>query len=611
MSDATDKLLEPLKYYERELKQRAEETVAQCFAELSAQAGIDLARNRELAAEYAEAERHRVGLTRKIKVMTWVKRAFTVVKVLWGMILVLLCLGILVFSHEGFWFWLKWSIDPLIFTLVLWGIDAGLIRRPIKRWETRIEETDNRLAGIARKASETLAPLYDLLGSELTYTLMRKILPEVNLDVQWNGKRLAEMVRRYGLAERTGDTMATANLVSGDVGGNPFVCVEQWEDTMVMYTYTGSLPVDYTEYYTDADGNRQSRTKHETLTASVQRQGPKYIRRVSLLYGSEAAPHLSFSRGPTVEAKKKKFSLRKSAVEKNIRKFRKKTNEGTGFQIMTNEEFDGSFNAENRDNEQEFRMLFTPLAQENLMVLFAHSPYHDDFWFHKRGKLTQVRTENSDDWKMNPHRESYDNAFYDRLQENFIAFHRQYFEHLFFTMLPILSIPLYRQEASAAYDEAVADAADGGYHNYLTEALVKKMNVNLFRPENATKHARVGLLLKTYPQQTAAHSEIIRVRGYSYHVTPRVEYVAAFASDGQKHHVPVHWDEYTRVYRERLVEVMRVDTAGDPERVRRLERYERSAQNANGSFIYRNHMAAKLYDENRPLAELVEEIMEA
>ena len=601
MQENTEKLLSPLKYYENELKEQFRATVVRRFSELTKQSGVDLDRNRELAAEYKRVEKSRMWPKLKIKCLTWVKRAVILAEVLWGFcyafLLFIFFFGNLTFSS---------LIEPTLITLALLILHFRIIKWLINKWQGDISAIGVRMNEIRRQADESLLPLKKLLHSEITHEIIRQVLPLVKLDDYFDIRRFEQLVRGYSLRERMSDHATTLSLISGDIVGNPFVFVREWDEQMEPYTYTGSILVSVNKYYTDSDGNRRSKTVAETVSARIQRPGPVYHHRVFVYYGNEAAPNLSFSRQPTVEAEKPLFPLKKSAVQKNIKRFRKKTKEGTGFQIMANEEFDGSFNAEDRNHEQEFRLLFTPLAQENFMYLFAHSPHHDNFYFWKRGKLNEVRTINSMDWRMNTSLKTYYHVFYDQLKANFINFNCQYFDQLFFMMLPILSIPLYQQHM--AEDYIYGDTFDYRYNSYLTEMIVNQLNSDLFRPNNAAVRNNVGVLVKTYPYQKGENSEIIRVRAYSFRVEPRVTHVLSGASDGSAHSVPVHWEEYIRVYQDRYVEVMRVDT-DHAEDIRRLEQYARSAKNSNGAFAYRDCVVAKLYDENQPIKELVDQII--
>ena len=58
--------------------------------------------------------------------------------------------------------------------------------------------------------------------------------------------------------------------------------------------------------------------------------------------------------------------------------------ETTNFTAMTNDKFDVLFGATDRTNETEFRLLFTPLAQNSMINLIENAkPYGDDFYFVK------------------------------------------------------------------------------------------------------------------------------------------------------------------------------------------------------------------------------------
>ena len=54
----------------------------------------------------------------------------------------------------------------------------------------------------------------------------------------------------------------------------------------------------------------------------------------------------------------------------------------TNFTEMGNAKFDALFGAVDRNNEVEFRVLFTPLAQKNMLDLLTDkNHYGDDFYF--------------------------------------------------------------------------------------------------------------------------------------------------------------------------------------------------------------------------------------
>lgn len=58
----------------------------------------------------------------------------------------------------------------------------------------------------------------------------------------------------------------------------------------------------------------------------------------------------------------------KRETKKLEQKEEKATKNGENFTVMANNEFDALFNGDDRDNEVEFRLLFTPLAQKICLI---------------------------------------------------------------------------------------------------------------------------------------------------------------------------------------------------------------------------------------------------
>ena len=136
---------------------------------------------------------------------------------------------------------------------------------------------------------------------------------------------------------------------------------------MGQKTYYGEKTIYWTTRETDSDG--KSRTVHhsETLRASVTAPYPEYYERTRLIYGNTAAPDLIFYRKPSG------LAGREGSLRFKWDKFwlkRKARNLADGdFAMLTNEEFEVAFNTSNRNNNQQFALLFTPLAQQSMMAL--------------------------------------------------------------------------------------------------------------------------------------------------------------------------------------------------------------------------------------------------
>ena len=331
-----------------------------------------------------------------------------------------------------------------------------------------------------------------------------------------------------------------------------------------------------------------------------------------MVYGNHAAPNLIFHRRPP-EKGLFNFGGAKIQLAKRIASLRKKSEDaledGGNFQALANEEFDAQFNALDRNNEVEFRVLFTPLAQSNYKDIFENSPYGDDFVFNKQCKINEILTDNSMDWNFDTVPSQYYDFSFEKIKEKFINFNCSYFEHMYFSFLPVLAIPVYQQMASTDY--IYKKSYDFKYNDYITEMLANKMNLGLFTPPDATQRSNVKTLLKTSHYKKEADSEIIKVDAYSYRTIEHVDEVPVTAGNGRTYYVPVKWNEYVPVTKHELIEVAEVDTVDvDFKRVKELNHYQRSENNKNGSFAYGHFMVGKLYKDNQSLVDLLHTIFE-
>ena len=103
---------------------------------------------------------------------------------------------------------------------------------------------------------------------------------------------------------------------------------------------------------------------------------PEYFYDTRLIYGNEAAPNLCFSRKPNSSVARMNEKQLEKYIKKGDKKIKKMESKAltdddptTNFQSMGNNKFDVLFNALDRNNEVEFRLLFTPLAQKNIVNL--------------------------------------------------------------------------------------------------------------------------------------------------------------------------------------------------------------------------------------------------
>ena len=131
------------------------------------------------------------------------------------------------------------------------------------------------------------------------------------------------------------------------------------------------------------------------------------------------------------------------------RKLRNKARDldNSDFAMLTNEEFEVAFDTSNRNNNQQYAMLFTPLAQSSMLKLLRDQEvgYGDDFDFGKNCMINTIISDHiqSMDLDMDPRR--YHNYNYDQAERDFYTLNAGYFRAIYFCLAPLLCVPMYQQ----------------------------------------------------------------------------------------------------------------------------------------------------------------------
>ena len=235
----------------------------------------------------------------------------------------------------------------------------------------------------------------------------------------------------------------------------------------------------------------------------------------------------------TLAYKRKKRSLRKKA--------RDLTN--ADFAMMTNEDFEVAFNTSNRNNNQQFALLFTPLAQENILKLLKDNVvgFGDDFNFDKHEMINTIVSNHMQELNLNMDPEQYRNFDYEKAKADFYAINARYFRAIYFNLAPLLCIPMYQQirPQHDIYGHDMQRHSAFWEH----EALANFWGQDHFKhPDCVT-----DCILKTQQQDDADDHATITVYAHGYRSEQRLTYINKWGRDGHLHAIPVYWDEYIPV----------------------------------------------------------------
>ncbi len=526
-------LLEPGMAYQTVYKNLFSKNTKEYFDKLVSDSKISVDENIKAADDYMAFCQEANGIEKKLKSKKTIKKFLTFLGI------VGVATSILIFAvsyYQLLFFSVPVAIVPFL-------ISQLVVKKRISLIETELSDTKQKADSAYQCAQSLISPFLDLLDSDVTRRLVQMTVPTLNIDKNYDMRRFDYLSGKYGYAEQDGEKTSTIGIMSGEIVGNPFIFQRRLSQTWTEKTYTGSLLIEWTEYTVNSRGERVKVHRSEVLHARVVKPLPYFYYSNSLIYGNEAAPNLSFSREKThfeQLSEKKQRSFVKSKIKQIKKKMKKDMSKG--FTGLGNEEFDAVFGAENRDNEVEFRLLFTPLAQKNILNLIKEtSPFGDDFDIHKDRCINEVVSEHLQNWNFNIDSSQY--SFYDirMCKDAFIKLNEEYFESVYFDFAPLLSIPLYQQHKPREY--IYKKSYSRNYTVREAEVLVNRLcNQGLI-----DDRADTPAILKTRLERSENNVDYISVKSHAYEAVKRVDYIPVRGGDRHYHDVPVEWFEYIPV----------------------------------------------------------------
>jgi len=537
-----DYIYEPLKTYKNELKDKHNENVNKYFDELVEKSQIDIAANKATITRLNKKTKLFDNIKKRISNYSFL-RVFLIITAI-----VLFVLPLFHFNSDTY------NLDFLGILIIALEFIVGIvlivlifkkINPFIKSLKTEKNVLRKRIDELTKEASIQMQPLNDLFEEEMALQLFKQTLPLINFDKYFDTKRLEYLVKRFGLSDAPDYNRSTLYVKSGDINGNPFYISNDLVHSLGTKTYTGSIIISWTTY-TTVNGKRVSQRRTQTLTASVNKPYPYYKEQSYLVYGNDAAPDLIFTREDSdAENMNEKQIDRhvKRKVRKLQRKERKAIKKGGTFTTLAHSEFEVLFGAHDRNNEVQFRLLFTPLAQKQLLDLMKDKTigYGDNFDFTKYKKINFVYPEHLDLIKLNVHPSYFHDIDFEKIKKRFIDYNNEYFKAVYFAFAPILSIPLYQQNKPHEY--IYGDLYDGYVSFYEHESVVNTLGEERFKH----KDSNTRNILKASLVKSGNNFDHVNVTAYGYKTEPRVDYVPRVGGDGRTHLVPVHWTEYIPV----------------------------------------------------------------
>ena len=547
--DVADELLEPLKMYEYELKYKHEDVVKEFFDGITKESMVDIDANRTTCKEYYQHIASIAAIKRKLNGKRGLK-GFLIFCTIFGFSVGTILILLSFINLFGAYTAVAISIAILLIIggVVCIVINSTTIARSLTSMDKILKSLEQKAAETKKTAEEQMACLNRIYDWNIPGSLMEKTTPLIKMDKTFTTDRLLHMVKNYGFKPNDDDCCSTIFVQSGTIIGNPFMVQRDYIETMLPHTYTGSIVITWVTYSRDSKGRSYPVTHTQTLIATVVEPAPNYFLDTCLIYVNEAAPKLSFSR-----TKSNANNMSEKQIEKLEQEYDRKFAKGNKekFTPLGNSKFEGLFHAFDRDNDVEFRLLFTPLAQKNMISLItSKKPYGDDFRFVKRKCVNLIHSDHAQTMKFDGNPASFYNFDYDKARENFINYNMNYFTGIYYDLAPLLSIPLYQQ----CRDYDIHDLKSPSYHTtYEAETLANFFSPERFEPEDND----TNLILKAkFESKLAKGIDLFTITAHGFRQIPQTKLVPKVGGDGHTHMVPVHYYIYEEVSKETPLVVM-------------------------------------------------------
>lgn len=551
-----DELLEPLKVYKNKFKEVHYNKTVEYFDNLVSKSKIDIDANKKTCAEYYTECNNLENLNKRIKTRKTIRTILIVL-----MIVSIAAVIIMFYMNVDNKIAIPVLAGVVVFSIISLLVIFLKLNKDIKKLNTQKEILEIRIKELYNLAMEQMYPLNTLYDWNIPATIINNSNSVIEMDKFFEVDKFKYLHENYGFNENTAPNVSTVFVQSGSILGNPFVMCRDYIQSWGEKTYTGSITIHWTERVRTKNGTRTVH-RSQVLTASVTKPIPVYELVTNMIYANDAAPNLTFTRSPsgvslmTDKQIDKVVKKKNKKLDKMAKEHLMDNDETTNYTRFKDDEFEAIFGGTDRNNEVEYRMLFTPLAQKNLLELIKEDePYGDDFYFVKDRKINYVQSKHSQTFNYKANPSLFHHFDYEKARERFIKYNIQYFQGFFFDLAPLISIPLYQH--TKAIDYIYDDTKESNITSYEHEVLVNALDVDsLKHPMTDT-----NVILKTKMINKLDKRDVIKVTAHSFNAIPYTTYISKYGGDGRYHDVPVTWYDYEPLEQETYVTVETKDTS--------------------------------------------------
>ena len=572
-------IYDPLSDYVNIYRGRFKEVCENTFGELATEANVNVEENRKTCSELYKAQAELDQIRSKITALT------VLCVLLWIVVAAAIASVFLVKEMTA------GVIAAGAILVVLIIILQVLIVHPrLKLLKNGRDQLMSKVSSLTDAAWEQMKPLNDLYDWDILARMMSKTVPRLEFDPYFTTQRLADLRATYGWDDSFNEGRSVIYSHSGLINGNPFVLCRTRKMEMGTKTYHGYKTTHWTTREKNSDGKYYTAHHSQVLHATYTAPFPLYFEKTRLIYANTAAPDLVFYRKQSDLAGRERSLSFRWKLRRLRRKARKlKHND---YAMLTNEVFEVAFDTSNRNNNHQFALLFTPLAQESMMSLLRDDEvgYGDDFDFGKDRMINTIISDHMQNLELDMDPRRYMHFDYDKARANFHTSNERYFHAIYFSFAPLLCVPMY-QQIRPHHDIYGRDMrVESSFWEH--EALANFWGQNQFKHPSCV----TDCILKTSRHDSNHEgSSSLRVYAHGYRTEPRVASVSVYGGDGRWHNVPVEWDEYIAVTGTGTIQ-MKEDNSSNGTNISHAERLNHinHVLESSSMSVYRRHIASRI-----------------
>lgn len=575
-----ENILDPLEQYQKEYKEKFKQICLETFKELKDLSKVDAAQNKKTCSEIYKARAELNAAQQQLSTL----RFFCIL--FW--ILVAIGITYLILTWQTCSFELQISLIAILLLLIV--VQCACFHPAIRRKKKNQEKLQSVIDANVRQAWTQMESLNKLFDWDILVRMISRTVPNIKFDPFFTAQRLADLKTRYGWSDSFNENRSVLASHSGEINGNPFVFCRTKKMVMEEKTYSGSITITWTTMVPAGKGRMVPQHHTQVLTANVTAPCPQYYESTRLIYGNPAAPDLTFTRVQNNLANNEN-SLKYRRTLKKLKKFSRNLTDDSNYTMMTNQVFEVLFNTKDRSDEQQFRLLFTPLAQHNMLELLRNESdsYGDDFNFYKDKKINTVIARHFQDLSIDTDPKMYQDFDIENIEKKFYSVSAEHFRSLYFGLAPLLCVPMYQQVRPVEDIYGLDMPLRSAFWEH--ESLANFWGEEHFQANDCVTES----ILKTDELSRDDNVCKLQVSASGFGVKPRTTYVSKLGMDGRMHSVPVNWKEYYPVVGTGLVSIQEVSPEQDSELnpLERIDFVSKQLDSVNKG-RYRRHIVSHL-----------------